>query len=144
MSLHIKELTGIGLKETFTRNVDLKGKQLLNRNRKFLQAVTKYKVMKGEPSGCSEDVKEMVLLLLSYFNEKEDQMFSYVEDTCLAGEVQMDQVQLTPTIVVCGVFFSINPEKGTNVEKTTTSRLPVNPRVLTLIQELSDHEWCDV
>ncbi|KAF3833250.1 hypothetical protein F7725_026915 [Dissostichus mawsoni] len=41
-------------------------------------------------------------------------------------------------------FFSINPEKGTKVEKTRTSRLHVNPRVLTLIQELSDHEWRDV
>ncbi|KAI3366965.1 hypothetical protein L3Q82_009609 [Scortum barcoo] len=28
----------------------------------------------------------MVLLLLSYFDEKEDMMFRYVEDTCLAGE----------------------------------------------------------
>ncbi|KAI9541639.1 hypothetical protein NQZ68_028145 [Dissostichus eleginoides] len=148
----------------------------------------------------SNNVKDMVLLLLSYFDEKEDTMFCYVEDTCLAGEVQMDQVQLTPTIVVCGrscysskryilsvdrnivqdnipslvsalsmmfgsyycfniaypselastlefvqrCFFSINPEKGTKVEKTRTSRLQVNPRVLTLIQELSDHEWRDV
>ncbi|KAI4799917.1 hypothetical protein KUCAC02_016455 [Chaenocephalus aceratus] len=41
-------------------------------------------------------------------------------------------------------FSSINPEKGTKVEKTRTSRLHVNPRVLTLIQELLDHEWCDV
>ncbi|KAL6455211.1 hypothetical protein MHYP_G00363450 [Metynnis hypsauchen] len=132
-------------------------------------------------------MSEMLLLLLSYFNEKEDVMFSYMEDTCLAGDVQMDQVQLTPTIVVWATcysagrfmlsedlsavqdnipsfisalcmmfgnyycfnihypsalpstleflqrcFFSINPEKGTKVEKTTTSRLPVNPRVLTL------------
>lgn len=45
---------------------------------------------------------EMVLLLLSYFDEREDVMFSYVEDTCLEGEVQVDQVHLTPTIVVCG------------------------------------------
>ena len=110
MAVHFKELTGIGLKETFIRNVDLKGKRLLHymntvavhKNKKFLQAVTKLKVMRGELSGCSEDVKEMVLLLLSYFDEKEDAMFCYVEDTCLAGEVQMDQVQLTPTIVVCG------------------------------------------
>ncbi|XP_022538843.2 uncharacterized protein LOC111195522 isoform X2 [Astyanax mexicanus] len=110
MAVHFKELTGIGLKETFTRNVDLKGKRLLNylntvcvnRKKKFLQAVTKCKVMRGELSGCSEDVKEIVLLLLSYFDEKEDSMFSYVDDTCLAGEVQLDQVQLTPTIIVCG------------------------------------------
>ncbi|KAJ8354112.1 hypothetical protein SKAU_G00216790 [Synaphobranchus kaupii] len=208
MEVHFKELTGIGLKETFTRNVDLKGKRLLNymntvcvnKNKKFLQALTKFKVMRGELSGCSEDVKEMVLLLLSYFDEKEDAMFCYVEDTCLAGEVQMDQVHLTPIIVVCGrscyssrrfmlsvdrnivqdnipsfvsalcmmfgsyycfnihypselastleflqrCFFSINPDKGTKVEKTNTSRLHVNPRVLTLIQDLSDHEWRDV
>ncbi|XP_034149423.1 uncharacterized protein LOC109615597 [Esox lucius] len=207
MAVHFKELTGVELKETFIKNVDLKGKRLLNymntvcmnKNKKFLQAVTKFKVMRGELIGCSEDVKEMVLLLLSYFDEKEDVMFCYVEDTCLAGEVQMDQVHLTPTIVVCGrscyssrrfmlsvdrnivhnrhraemkegmlmfgsyycfnihypselastleflqrCFFCINPEKGTKVEKTRTSRLHVNPRVLTLIQKLSDHEWRD-
>ncbi|KAK7899251.1 hypothetical protein WMY93_020104 [Mugilogobius chulae] len=39
-------------------------------------------------------------------------------------------------------FFSINPEKGTKVEnKNSKRRLTVNPRVITLIQELSDHEW---
>ncbi|XP_073763552.1 uncharacterized protein [Danio rerio] len=208
MAVHYKELTGIGLNETFTRNLDLKGKRLLNyfstvgvnKNKKFLQDLTKFKVMRGELSGCSEDVKEMLMLLLSYFNEKEDAMFCHVEDTCLAEEVEMDKVNLTPTLVVCGqscfsskrfmlcvdrtvvhdnipsfisalcmmfgsyycfnihypselastlellqrCFFSINPEKGTKVEKTNTARLHVNPRVLTLIQELSDHEWRDV
>ena len=34
-------------------------------------------------------------------------MFHYVEDTCLAGEVDMDQVPLTPTIVVCGKLTSL-------------------------------------
>ena len=58
--------------------------------------------MRGELSGCTEDLKDMGLLLLSYFDEKEDTMFVYVEDTCLAGKVQMDQLPLTPTIVVCG------------------------------------------
>ncbi|KAI4830475.1 hypothetical protein KUCAC02_002105 [Chaenocephalus aceratus] len=85
------------------------GKRLLNyrntvavyKSNRLLQAVPKFKVMRGELSGCSEDVKDMVLLLLSYFDEKEDMMLCYVEDTCLAGEVPMDQVQLTPTIVVC-------------------------------------------
>ncbi|XP_067374849.1 uncharacterized protein [Channa argus] len=208
MAVHFKELTGIGLKETFIRNVDLKGKRLLNymntvcvnKSKRFLQDVTKFKVLRGQMSGCSEDIKEIMLLLLSYFDEKEEVMFCYVDGVCLAGEVQMDQVQLTPTIVVCGqscfssrrfmlsvdrnivhdnitcmvsaicmmfgsyycfnihypsqlastleflqrCFFSINPEKGTKVEKTSTSRLHVNPRVLTLIQELSDHEWRDV
>lgn len=79
----------------------------VNKKKKFLEAVTKLKLMRGQQSGCSENVKEMVLLLLSYFDEKEDAMFSYVEDTCLAGEVQVNQVHLTPTIVVRGelIFF---------------------------------------
>ncbi|MEQ2204902.1 hypothetical protein XENOCAPTIV_020699, partial [Xenoophorus captivus] len=41
-------------------------------------------------------------------------------------------------------FFSINPDKGSKVEETRKPRLRVNPCVLTLIQELSDHEWRDV
>ncbi|TWW62750.1 hypothetical protein D4764_04G0013970 [Takifugu flavidus] len=50
--------------------------------------------MRGDQSGCSQDFVDMVLLLLAYFNEKEDAIFCYVEDTCLAGEIHMDQVPL--------------------------------------------------
>lgn len=83
MTVHFKELTGIGLIETFTRNVVLKGKRLLNyfntvgvnKNKKFLQAVTNLKVIRGELSDGSKDVKEMLLFLLAYFNDKEDTMF---------------------------------------------------------------------
>ena len=83
MAVHFRELTGIGLQETFSRNLDMKGKRLLNylntvavhKNKRFLQALTKLKAMRGELCGLSEDVKEMVLLLLSYFDEKEDAMF---------------------------------------------------------------------
>eukprot|EP00064_Thunnus_orientalis_P024572 superscaffoldBa00010751_g24868 len=206
MSVHFKELTGIDLKETFTRNLDLKGKRLLNymttvyvtKSNKFLQTYARLQRMRGQQSGCSDDVKEMVLLLLSYFDEKEESMFFHVEDTCLAEEVQLEQVPLTPAVIVCGqscysstrymlsldrnlintnissfisalclmfgsyfcfnihypselastleflqrCFFSINPEKGTKVEnKNSKRRLNLNPRVLTLIQDLSDHEW---
>ncbi|XP_078808235.1 uncharacterized protein LOC144994367 [Oryzias latipes] len=38
-------------------------------------------------------------------------------------------------------FFSINPERRTRVDKKGKSRLILNPRVLTLIQERSDFEW---
>lgn len=206
MSVHFMELTGIDLKETFTRNLDLKGKRLLdymttvcvNKSKTFLQNYARLQRMRGLQSGCSDDVIEMTLLLLSYFDEKEESMFFHVEDTCLAEEVQLEQVPLTPTVIVCGqscysstrymlsldrnlintnissfisalclmfgsyycfnihypselastleflqrCFFSINPEKGTKVEnKNSKRRLTVNPRVLTLIQELSDHEW---
>ncbi|KAF1395647.1 hypothetical protein PFLUV_G00013770 [Perca fluviatilis] len=199
------ELTGIDLKETFIRNLDLKGKRLLdymttvcvNKSKKFLQNYARLQRMRGPQSGCSDDVIEMLMLLLSYFDEKEESMFYHVEDTCLAEEVQLEQVPLTPTVIVCGqscysstrymlsldrnltntnissfisalclmfgsyycfnihypselastleflqrCFFSINPEKGTKVEnKNSKRRLNVNPRVLTLIQELSDHE----
>ncbi|XP_017544542.2 uncharacterized protein LOC108415995 [Pygocentrus nattereri] len=208
MSVHFKELTGINLKETFIRNLDLKGKRLLNylttvcvkKNKKFLQTYARLQRMRGQQSGCSEDVKEMVLLLFSYFDEKEESIFFYVDETSLAEDVQLEQVSLTPAIIVCGqscysstrymlsldqtlintnipsfisafclmfrsyycfnihypselastleflqrCFFTINPEKGTKVEnKNSKRRLNLNPRVLTLIQEISDHEWCD-
>ncbi|MEQ2202113.1 hypothetical protein XENOCAPTIV_024525 [Xenoophorus captivus] len=110
MAVHYKELTGLGLKETFMRNMDMKGKRLLNymnivcvnKNKRFFLAQTKLMMVRGELDGYSEDVKEMVLLLFCYFNENEEAMFFCVEDTCLAVEVQMDNASLTPTIIVCG------------------------------------------
>ncbi|KAF6736296.1 hypothetical protein FQA47_017270 [Oryzias melastigma] len=208
MAVHFKELTGLDLKQTFLRNLDLKGKRLLiyfntecvKKSRTFQQALLKFKVMWGQQGDCSADVTEMVLLLLSYFNEKEEAMFCHVDDVCLPEEVKADELNLTPTIVVCGrscfsagkfmlsldrnlvqanitsfisalcvmfasyynfnihyplelastleflqrCFFSINLERGTKVEKRAKSRLSVNPRVLTLIQELSDFEWRDM
>ncbi|KAL3991768.1 octopamine receptor beta [Sarotherodon galilaeus] len=106
MSVHFKELTGIDLKETFTQNLDLKGKRLLDytvavsKSKMFLQTCAWLQRIRGPQSGCSDDVKEMVLLLLSYFEE--EYMVFHVEDTCLADEVQLEQVPLTPTTIVCG------------------------------------------
>ena len=114
MSVHFKELTGIDLKETFTQNLDLKGKRLLdymttvyvNKSKKFLQNYARLQRMRGLQSGCSDDVIEMLLLLLSYFDEKEESMFFHVEDTCLAEDVQLEQVPLTPAVIVCGKSVS--------------------------------------
>ena len=47
-------------------------------------------------SGCSDDVIEM--LLLSYFEE--ESMFLHVKARCLAEEVHLEQVLLTPTVIV--------------------------------------------
>lgn len=109
MNVHFKELTGVDLKETFLKNVEQKGERLLhfmktvavNKSKKFSEAASKLQVTMGEQA-VSTQVIEMVLLLLAYFDERDDVMFHYVEDTCLAGEVVMDRVPLTPTIVVCG------------------------------------------
>uniref|UniRef100_A0A1A8LY87 Uncharacterized protein n=2 Tax=Nothobranchius pienaari TaxID=704102 RepID=A0A1A8LY87_9TELE len=38
-------------------------------------------------------------------------------------------------------FFSINPERGTKVESKKKKVFSVNPRVLTLISDIADHEW---
>lgn len=84
MAVHFEELTGVSLKETFMRNVDLKGQRLLpyletvtsNKSRRFFQAVAKIPLMRGEQTGSEENVAKMMLLLLSYFDEKEDVMFS--------------------------------------------------------------------
>lgn len=108
---HFRELTGVELKETFLKNVEQKGERLLdvlktvavNKSRKFNQAAAKLQLMRGEHRGSSaEDVTEMVLLLLAYFDDKEDVLLQYVDNTCLAGEVDVDQFPLTPTIFVCG------------------------------------------
>ncbi|XP_034545095.1 uncharacterized protein LOC117816833 isoform X2 [Notolabrus celidotus] len=205
MAVHFEELTGVSLKDTFLTSLEKKAKRLLDflkttcadKSKRVLEAVIKLRMQRGQLKGCSEDVKDMLLLLLSYFDEKEETLFHYVEETCLAKEVQMESLPVTPCIIVCGsscyasrlfmlsidhkvvndqitdfisaiclmlgsyyclnihypvklgstleflqrCFFNINPEKGTKVEKTRKKTLHVNPRVLTLIADLSDHEW---
>ncbi|XP_062389532.1 uncharacterized protein LOC134077909 [Sardina pilchardus] len=108
--VHFRELTGVDLKGNFSRNLDLKGQRLLNflttvcvpKNKKLLETYARIQRIRGQESGCSEDVKEMLLLLLTYFDEKEESLFCYVDDTCLAEEVQLEQVPLTPALIVCG------------------------------------------
>lgn len=129
MSVHFKELTGIDLKETFTRNLDLKGKRLLDylttvavsKSKAFLQTYARLQRMWGLQSGCSDDMKEMVLLLLSYFEEKEESMLFCVEDTCLADEVQLEQVPLTPTIIVCGQSCSSSRRYMLSIDRNLVS-----------------------
>lgn len=59
---------------------------ILNKSKRVYETLTKSKFMRGslEP-GCTGDLKDMVLLLLSYFNKKEEDLFGYVEETCLAS-----------------------------------------------------------
>lgn len=110
MTVHFQELTGISLKETFLTNVEKKGKRLLDfmrticadKSKRVLQAVTKLGIRGGQLEGCSEDVKDMVLLLLAYFDDKEENLFHYVEQTCLAKELQVESLPVTPCIIVCG------------------------------------------
>ncbi|MED6292032.1 hypothetical protein CHARACLAT_029620 [Characodon lateralis] len=61
MAVHYKELTGLGLKETFMRNMNMKGKRLLNymntvcvnKNKRFFQAQTK--LMMVNPASMLND-----------------------------------------------------------------------------------------
>lgn len=72
MAVHFNELTGAELKETFLRNVEQKRERLslymktvaVNKGKRFYQAATKLQLMRGEHTGSSEDVAEMVLLPL--------------------------------------------------------------------------------
>lgn len=117
MTVHFQELTGVALTETFLDNVEKKGKRLLHfmqttcavKSQRVKQTVTKLEILRGPLEGCSEDVKDMVLLLLSYFDEKEENLFHYVEDTGLPEEVQVENLPVTPCIIVCGkLIFSFN------------------------------------
>ncbi|CAI5644313.1 unnamed protein product [Oreochromis niloticus] len=74
----------------------------VSKSKMFLQTDARLQRIWGPQSSCSDDVKEVVLLLLSYFEEKEEFMLFHVEDTCLADEVQLEQVSLTPTIILFG------------------------------------------
>lgn len=117
MMVHFQQLTGKSLNETFLSSLEKKGKRLLNylktkcadENRRVFQAATRLALQRGELEGCSEEVKDMVLLLLSYFDEKEENLFHYVEETCLANEIQVQHLPVTPCIIVCGKFmFTFN------------------------------------
>ncbi|XP_076857374.1 uncharacterized protein LOC143511681 [Brachyhypopomus gauderio] len=205
MPAHFQELTGMNLMETFLANVDKKGARLLKflryvdaqKRKQVLNALLKLQTERGQSTGCSQEVIEMLLLLLAHFDEKEELLFHCVEMTSLAEDVQMENMPLTPFIIVCGsscfaaerfmlsidkkivndhittftsaiclmfgsyycfnihypvelrstleflqrCFFSINPEKGTKVESKKKKVFSVNPRVLTLISDIADHEW---
>ncbi|KAM9770937.1 uncharacterized protein LOC133168493 [Syngnathus typhle] len=206
MVAHFQELTGLSLMDTFLGNVEKKGRRLLNffknvdaqKRKQVLDALLKFQTELGHLDGCSQDLVKMVLLLLAHFGEKEENLLQYVEETCLAQEVQIEKLPATPCIIVCGsccfsadtfmlsidqkvvndhitsftsavcllfgsfycfnihypvelrstleflqrCFFSINPERGTKVEWNKKKKvLSVNPRVLTLIADLADHEW---
>ncbi|GAA6086808.1 uncharacterized protein LOC117596232 [Tachysurus ichikawai] len=61
----------------------------VNKSKKFLQNYAN--LQRDLQSGCSDDVIEMFLLLLSYCDDEEESMFFHVEDGCLAEEVQPEQ-----------------------------------------------------
>ena len=114
MTVHFQELTGLSLREIFICSVEGKGKRLLDfmrticagKCKRVLVAVTKLEILRGQLKGCSEDVKDMVLFL-AYFDGKEENLFHYIEETCLAWEVQLASLPVTPCIIVCGqLIFS--------------------------------------
>ncbi len=110
MTVHFQELTGVSLKEIFLTNIERKGKRLLDfmrtvcseKSKRILQAVTKLDILRGQLEGCSEDVKDMVLLLLPYFDDKEENLFHYVDQTCVAKDVPVERLPVNPCVVVCG------------------------------------------
>lgn len=110
MAAHFQELTGVSLIESFLANVDKKGARLINffkgvdahKHKQVLDALLKLQTERGQSTGCSEEVVQMVLLLLAHFNEKEEHLFHFVEKTSLAEEVQMESVPPTPCLIVCG------------------------------------------
>ncbi|XP_051575974.1 uncharacterized protein LOC127453566 [Myxocyprinus asiaticus] len=109
MCVHFKQLTGIDLKEMFLKSLDKKGQRLLNflktvgaEKTNVLQAAAKLEVTRCQTEGCSEDLKDVVLLLLAYFDEKEEVVFHYVEESCLVEDVEVDKLPATPCIIVCG------------------------------------------
>ena len=112
ISVHFNQLTGIDLKEMFFKSLDKKGQRLLNflktvgaeKKTKVMQAAEKLEVMRCQTEGCSEDLKDVVLLLLAYFDEKEEVMFQYVKESYPVEDEEVDKLPATPCIIVCGKF----------------------------------------
>nr|XP_033474223.1 uncharacterized protein LOC117251793 [Epinephelus lanceolatus] len=110
MAAHFQELTGVSMIESFLANVDTNGARLLNvfkcvdahKHKQVLDALLKLQTERGQSTGCSEEVIQMVLLLLAHFDEKKEHLFHFVEKTILAEEVQMESVPPTPCLIVCG------------------------------------------
>lgn len=110
MEGHFQHLTGVNLIEAFFANIDKKGGRLLNflktvsaqKHKQVLDSLLKLQTERSQSSGCSEELIEMVLLLLAHFGEKEEHLFLYIEKTSLAEEVQMENVPATPCLIVCG------------------------------------------
>lgn len=71
MTVHFEELTGVPLKETFLTSLEKKGKWLLDflkatcadKSKRVLEAVIKLRMQRGQLKGCSEDLKDIMLLL---------------------------------------------------------------------------------
>ncbi|XP_039626043.1 uncharacterized protein LOC120539725 [Polypterus senegalus] len=205
MDVHFKQLTGIDLKEMFLASLDKKGARLLKflkttrteRKKQVMRAAAKLDVSRGQLEGCSEDVKDILIFLLTYIDERQEVMFHHVEESFLAEDV-VDELPVIPCIIVSGpsiytskmfmlgidrqittkhiptfisalcmmfcsfycfnihypvelastleflqrCFFIINPDKGTKVEsRKNKKQLPINPKVLTVITDLADHDW---
>lgn len=110
MAAHFQELTGVSLIDSFLANVDKKGPRLLNffkqidaqKHKRVLGSLLKIQTDRGQSTGCSEEVIQLVLLLLAHFGEKEEHMFHFIEKTSLSEEVQMESVPPTPCLIVCG------------------------------------------
>lgn len=88
------------LREPVESQLQKKENVKMFKDKTSLESLLKLKTENGQSSGCTE----MVLLLLAYFGEKEENMFHYVEKTTLAEEVEMEDVPATPCLIVCGTY----------------------------------------
>ncbi|XP_044187381.1 uncharacterized protein LOC122967041 [Thunnus albacares] len=109
MAAHFEELTGLSLIGTFIGNVERKGRRLLEffrhviapKNKKVQDVLMKCHAAKG-PSGRCTEIIEMFILLMTRFTEKEESLFHFVDDTCLAHEIELQRLPPNPCIIVCG------------------------------------------
>uniref|UniRef100_A0AAV2J244 Uncharacterized protein n=1 Tax=Knipowitschia caucasica TaxID=637954 RepID=A0AAV2J244_KNICA len=66
-----------------------------------LDALLKIQNERGQSTGTSEELIEMVVLLLAHFAEKEEHLLQFIDKTSLAEDVQMENVPPTPCLIVC-------------------------------------------
>lgn len=110
MAAHFEELTGLSLIGTFIGNVERKGRRLLEFFRHVIAPKNKkvqdvlMKCHDEEPSFSCTGTIEMIILLMTHFAEKDESLFHFVDDTCLAQEIDREKLPPNPCIIVCGKF----------------------------------------
>lgn len=105
MMTHFKELTGIDIDDKAIASKCARVVSYFKCSDKTANMHTIFREMEKSSKNVDDvSAAGFLQLVLSYFSEREDQMFHKVDQTTLSSEVDCANLPCTPCIVVCGMF----------------------------------------
>ncbi|XP_050980794.1 uncharacterized protein LOC127174406 [Labeo rohita] len=103
MMTHFKELTGIDIDDKAIASKCARVVSYFKCSDKTANMHTIFREMEKSSKNVDDvSAAGFLQLVLSYFSEREDQMFHKVDQTTLSSEVDCANLPCTPCIVVCG------------------------------------------